>query len=85
MSINISLNSFMNGGRTSIEIENIKKNIPIRTINKDANLGSLKIFCIWLHKLQTTFDITKEQITNSIKSLKVHTNKRLITTTENLK
>ena len=85
MSINISLNSFMNGGKTSIEIVNMKKNMPIRTINKEANLGSFKMVCIWLHKLQTTFDITKEQITKSIKSLRVHTNKRLITTTENLK
>ena len=36
----------MNGGKTSIEIVNMKKNMPIRTINKEANLGSLKIVCI---------------------------------------
>jgi len=46
MSINISLNSFMNGGKTSIEIVNMKKNMPIRTINKEANLGSFKMVCI---------------------------------------
>ena len=75
----------MNGGNTMIEIANIMNDIPNRTINKEINLGNFKMVCIWLHKLLTTFDITNEQIIKRMKSLKVHTIKKLITTTENLK
>ena len=75
----------MKGGNTSIEIVNMMNDITIKTINKETNLGNFKKFCIWLHKLLTTFDITSEQIIKSMKSLKVHTIKKLIITTENLK
>ena len=75
----------MNGGNTMIEIANIMNDIPTRTINKETNLGNFKMVCIWLHKLLTTFDITNEQIIKRMKSLKVHTIKKLIITTENLK
>ena len=75
----------MKGGKTRIEIVNMKNDIPIRTINKEINLGNFKIVCIWLHKLLITFDITNEKIIKSTKSLKVHTIKKLIITTENLK
>ena len=37
------------------------------------------------HKLLTTFEITNEQIIKRMKSLKVHTIKKVIITTENLK
>ena len=75
----------MKGGKTRIKIVNMKNDIPTRTINKETNLGNFKIVCIWLHKLLITFDITNEQIIKSTKSLKVHTIKKLIITTENLK
>ena len=75
----------MNGGKTRIEIVNMMNDIAKRTINKDANLGSFKMNWIWLHKLLITFDITNEQIISSMKSFKVHTNKKLIITTVNLK
>ena len=75
----------MKGGKTRIEIVNMKNDIPTRTINNEANLGNFKIVCIRLHKLLITFDITNEQIIKSTKSLKVHTIKKLIITTENLK
>ena len=75
----------MKGGKTRIEIVNMKNDIPTRTINKETNLGNLKIVCIWLHKLLTTFDITNEQIIKRTNSLKVHTIKKLVITTKNLK
>ena len=59
--------------------------IANRTINKDKILGSFKPFCILLHKLQTTFDITKEQIIKRRKSLNVHIIKKLIKNADNLK
>ena len=75
----------MKGGKTRIEIVNMMNEITIRTINKDKNLGNFKPVCIWLHKLQTTFDITNEQTIKRKKSLKVHIINKLIITTENLK
>ena len=68
-----------------MEIVNMINDITTRTMNKEANLGSFKMDWIWLHKLLITFDITIEQIIKSMKSFKVHTNKKLITTTANLK
>ena len=68
-----------------IEIVNIMNDIPIRTINNETNLGNFKIVCIWLHKLQTIFDNTKEQIISRRNSLKVHIIKKLINITANLK
>ena len=46
ISIKISLNSLMNGGKTSIKTANIINDIDIRTINKDKILGSFNPFCI---------------------------------------
>jgi len=46
MSINISLNSLMNGGKTRIKNVNTTNDITTRTINKDKNLGSFNPFCI---------------------------------------
>ena len=85
MSINISLNSLMNGGRTRIESTNIRNDITTRIINKERGLGSFKPVWILLHKLQTTFDITNEQIIKRMKSLKVQIINELIVITANLK
>ena len=59
--------------------------ITSKTINKERDLGSLKPVWIWLHKLQTTLDITNEQIIKRMKSLKVQIIKELIVITANLK
>ena len=75
----------MNGGKTRIAIVKMINDITRRTINKESDLGSLKPVWIWLHKLQITLDITKEQIIKRMKSLKVHIIKELIVTTANLK
>ena len=84
-SIKISLNSLMNGGNTRMNIVEIMNVITNKTINNERNLGIFNPFCIWLHKLQTTLDITSEQIIRRRNSLKVQTIKRLIKTTPNLK
>ena len=75
----------MKGGKTRIATVKIMNDITTRTINKESNLGIFKPVCIWLHKLQTTLDITKEQIIKRKKSLKVQTIKELIVNTANLK
>ena len=75
----------MNGGNTRIEIINIINDITARTVNKETDLGSFKLVCIWLHKLQTTLDITKEQIIKRMKSLNIHIINELINNTANLK
>ena len=85
ISTSISLNSFTNGGKTRIKIVNTITEITVSTKNKDRGLGILKPFCIWLHKLQTIFDITKEQIIKSRKSLKVHIIKDVTKIAVNLK
>ena len=85
MSTSISLNSFINGGNTRIKIVNTINDITVNTINKDKDLGILTPFCIWLHKLHTIFEITKEQIIKSRKSLKVHIIKDVIKITASLK
>ncbi len=85
ISSNISLNSLINGGNTRIKILNTIKDITVKTINKDKGLGIFKLFCIWLHKLHTIFDITNEQIIKSRKSLRVHIIKDVIKITANLK
>ena len=59
--------------------------ITTKTINKDRDLGSFKPVRIWLHKLQTTLDITNEQIIKRMKSLKVQIINELIVITANLK
>mgnify|MGYP003314100388 CR=1 FL=1 len=66
------------------DINNHHLNGPL-TINREIILGSFNTDCIWLHKLHTTFDMTKEQIIKRIKSLKVHIIKKLIITATNLK
>ena len=85
ISINISLNSLINGGSTRIESVKITNVITTKTINKDSGLGNFNPVCTLLHKLQITFDITSEQIIKSMKSLKVHIIKKLIIITANLK
>ena len=66
-------------------IVNMMNDITTRTINKESDLGSFKPVWIWLHKLQTTLDITNEQIIKRMKSLKVQIIKALIVITANLK
>ena len=85
ISTSISLNSFTNGGNTRIKIVNTITDITVNTKNKDKGLGIFTPFCIWLHKLHTIFEITKEQIIKSRKSLKVHIIKEAIKITANLK
>ena len=85
ISTNISLNSFIKGGKTSIKIVKTMKEITDITKNKDKSLGILKNFFIWLLRLHTILDITKEQIISRRKSLKVHNIKELIKITANLK
>ena len=75
----------MKGGKTRIESVNIRNDITTKTINNAIGLGSFKPVWIWLHKLQTTLDMTKEQTIKSMKSLKVHIIKELIVITANLK
>ena len=45
ISINISLNSFINGGNTRKNIVKIKKVIIDITVNKEINLGRFNLFC----------------------------------------
>ena len=85
ISINISLNSLINGGNTRIESVKIMNDITARTISKESILGNFKPICTLLHKLQITFDITNEQIIKRRKSLKVQIIKELIVITANLK
>ena len=85
ISTNISLNSLINGGNTIINIVKTINVITVNTIIKERDLGILTLFCIWLHKLHTIFEITKEQIIKSRKSLKVHIIKDVIKITANLK
>ena len=85
ISTSISLNSFTKGGNTRIKIVNTITDITVKTRNKDSDRGIFNPFCIWLHKLQTIFEITKEQIISRRKSLKVHIIKEAIKITTNLK
>ena len=85
MSTSISLNSFMNGGNTRIKIVNTNTDITVNTKNNDRGLGIFNPFCIWLHKLHTIFEITKEQIISRRKSLKVQIINEVIKITTSLK
>ena len=85
MSTRISLNSLMKGGKTRIKIVKTITVITVNTKNNDRDLGIFKPFCIWLHKLQTIFEITNEQIIKRRKSLKVQIIKEVIKITANLK
>ena len=85
ISTSISLNSFTKGGKTRIKIVNTITEITVNTRNKDKDRGILNPFFIWLHKLHTIFEITKEQIISRRKSLKVHIINEAIKNTTNLK
>ena len=85
MSTSISLNSFINGGNTRIKIVNIITDMTAKTKNKEIDRGIFKPFWIWLDKLHTIFEITKEHIIKSIKSLKIHIINEVIKITTNLK
>ena len=85
ISISISLNSFTKGGNTRIIIVETTNDIKVKTKINENTLGIFKTFFIWLHKLQTTLDITNEQIIKRMKSLKVQIIKELIVNTANLK
>ena len=85
ISTKISLNSFTNGGKTTIKIVKTITDITVNTKNNEMDRGILNPFCIWLDKLQTIFDITKEHIIKSRKSLNVHTIKDVSKITANLK
>ena len=75
----------MNGGNTRIKIVNTNTDMTVKTKNKDRDRGIFKPFCIWLHKLHTIFEITKEHIIKSRKSLRVHIINDVIKITANLK
>ena len=75
----------MKGGKTRIATVKMMNDITTKTINKEIYLGSFKPVWIWLHKLQTTLDITNEHIIKRMKSLKVQIIKELIVNTANLK
>ena len=75
----------MKGGKTRIAIVKMMNDITTKTINKEKDLASFKPVWIWLHKLQTTLDITNEQMIKRMKSLKVQIIKELIVNTANLK
>ena len=75
----------MKGGKTRIATVNMMNDITTKTINSEIDLGSFKPVWIWLHKLQITLDITKEQIIKRMKSLKVQIIKKLTVMTANLK
>ena len=70
-SINISLTSFMKGGKTSnTEAKRIKAK-KIKTKNSDRVLGILKIFFTLFVKLEIILAITREQIIRRRKSLRL--------------
>ena len=68
-----------------MKIVNTITDITVKTRNKESDRGIFKPFCIWLHKLHTMFEITKEQIINRRKSLKVQSINEVIKITTNLK
>ena len=75
----------MKGGNTRIKIVNTITDITVKTRNKESDRGIFKPFWIWLHKLHTILEITKEQIIKSRNSLKVHIINEVINITTNLK
>ena len=75
----------MNGGNTRIKIVNTITDITVNTRNKESDRGIFNPFWIWLHKLHTIFEITKEQTISRRKSLKVHIINKVINITTNLK
>ena len=85
MSIKISLNSLMKGGKTIItEIRKINDK-EIITIKRDNGLGILNKYLIWLHRLQIILDITREHIMRRKKSLRLQKIKKKITSANILK
>ena len=71
ISIRISLNSFIKGGKTSItDVRNIKVRNS-KTIKRAIGRGILKKFFTLLHKLHVMLAITSEHIISKKKSLKL--------------
>ena len=70
-STSISLTSLIKGGNTSNTKAKNKKISKIKTIISDIDLGTFIIFFNLLVKLQTIFDITREQIIRRKKSLRL--------------
>ena len=68
-----------------MKIVNTIIDITVNTRNKESDRGIFNPFWIWLHKLHTIFEITKEQIINRRKSLRVQTINEVIKITTNLK
>ena len=68
-----------------MKIVNTITEITVNTRNKASDRGIFNPFCIWLHKLHTIFEITKEQIIKRRKSLRVQTINEVIKITTNLK
>ena len=68
-----------------MKIVNTITDITVNTKNKESDRGIFNPFWIWLHKLHTIFEITKEHIINRRKSLNVHIINAVIKNTTNLK
>ena len=68
-----------------MKIVNTIIDIAVNTRNKESDLGIFNPFWIWLLKLHTIFEITKEQIIKRRKSLRVQTINEVINITTNLK
>ena len=81
-SINISLTSFMKGGKTSnTEARKIKAR-KVNTINNDIDLGIFTKFLNLLVRLHIMLAITKEQIIRRRKSLRLQNiRKQMLNTT----
>ena len=84
-SINISLTSFIKGGKTSkTEARKIKAR-KIKTTRSDIDLGIFKIFFNLLVRLQIMLAITREQIIRRKNSLRLQKIRKEIQNTNNLK
>ena len=71
ISISISFNSFMKGGKTSNTDARKIKAKNIRTKESDIGLGIFKVFFTLLVKLQIMLAITREQIIRRRNSLRL--------------
>ena len=70
-STNISLSSFMKGGKTRNTDARKIKTRKIKTIKSDIDLGIFKMFFILLVKLQIILAMTREQIIRRRNSLRL--------------
>ena len=85
ISINISLTSFINGGKTSnTKVKKIKVK-KIKTKNNEVDLGIFTIFFTLLVRLQIMFAITREQIIRRRNSLRLQKIRKQIQKTNILK